>query len=245
MPVVFDAAHALGALADGRPVGGFGDAEVFSLTPTKVLVAGEGGLVATRDAGLAERLRIGRDYGNPGDYDTRFAGLNARMSEFHAAMALESLEMFDDTLARRRATRRALLGPARRRPGRPLAGDRCPSDLSTYKDFTIVGRARVRCSPATMLVAVARRGRHRHAQLLRPSRAPPTGIRTTCEAGELPITEALAANVISLPIYTDLEDDDIMRVVDAIAVTRDHTDALSRMGEVPEMRRHRTSPLPR
>ena len=95
IPVVFDAAHALGAIADGTPVGGFGDAEVFSLTPTKVLVAGEGGLVATRRRGLAKRLRIGRDYGNPGDYDTQFVGLNARMSEFHAAMALQSLEILD------------------------------------------------------------------------------------------------------------------------------------------------------
>ena len=65
-------------------------------------MAGEGGLVATNDAGLAETLRMGRDYGNPGDYDTRFAGLNARMSEFHAAMALESLAQFDESLSRRR-----------------------------------------------------------------------------------------------------------------------------------------------
>jgi dTDP-4-amino-4,6-dideoxygalactose transaminase len=133
VPVVFDAAHALGSLADGRPIGGFGDAEVFSLTPTKVLVAGEGGLVATRDAGLAKSLRIGRDYGNPGDYNTQFVGLNARMSEFHAAMALESLEMFDETLERRRSPRhtRAAVGvPGVRPSGVEL-------DAPTYKDFTI------------------------------------------------------------------------------------------------------------
>ena len=49
--------------ADGR---GFGDAEVFSLSPTKVLVAGEGGLITTNDDLFAERCRIGRDYGQPG-----------------------------------------------------------------------------------------------------------------------------------------------------------------------------------
>ena len=73
-----------------RMVGGFGDAEVFSLSPTKVLIAGEGGIIATNDDSLAERCRYGRDYGNPGDYDTRFVGLNARMSELHAATALAS-----------------------------------------------------------------------------------------------------------------------------------------------------------
>src|SRR4029079_5306232 len=137
VPVVFDAAHALGAIADGRPVGGFGDAEVFSLTPTKVLVAGEGGLVATRDAGLAKRLRMGRDYGNPGDYKTRFAGLNARMSEFHAAMALESLEMLDETLDRRRKLAALYAHLLLEVPGVRLqeVGD---ADESTYKDLTVV-----------------------------------------------------------------------------------------------------------
>ena len=50
VPLIFDAAHALGASLDGVPIGSFGTAEVFSLTPTKPLVAGEGGLVATNDA---------------------------------------------------------------------------------------------------------------------------------------------------------------------------------------------------
>ena len=101
IPLVFDAAHGFGAQSSGTPLGRFGDAEVFSLTPTKPLVAGEGGLVATRRADVAEAVRIGRDYANPGDYDTRFVGLNGRMSEMHAATALASLESFAANQARR------------------------------------------------------------------------------------------------------------------------------------------------
>jgi hypothetical protein len=97
----FDAAHAFGSRRAGTMVGGFGDAEVFSLSPTKVLIAGEGGIIATNDDTLAERCRIGRDYGNPGDYDTRFVGLNARMSELHAATALASFEDLEERIARR------------------------------------------------------------------------------------------------------------------------------------------------
>ena len=114
VPVVFDAAHGFGATRDGRPLGTFGDAEVFSLSPTKPMTSGEGGLVAVRDDALAERVRLGVDYGNPGDYDTRFAGLNARMSELHAAVGLESLVELDDHLATRRRLaddyRKALAG---------------------------------------------------------------------------------------------------------------------------------------
>ncbi len=83
--LVFDAAHGAGSVVSAggrqRPLGGFGAAEVFSLTPTKVLSGAEGGLVTTNDAGLADRLRLARDYGNPGDYDTRFVGLNGRLSQ--------------------------------------------------------------------------------------------------------------------------------------------------------------------
>ena len=63
--------------------------------------AGEGGIIATNDDILAERCRIGRDYGNPGDYDTRFVGLNARMSEMHAATALASFDDLEERIERR------------------------------------------------------------------------------------------------------------------------------------------------
>ena len=74
VPLVFDAAHGLGTMYAGRPVGGFGVAEIFSMSPTKLVVAGEGGIVATNDASLAETVRMGRDYGDPGDYNTAFPG---------------------------------------------------------------------------------------------------------------------------------------------------------------------------
>ena len=82
-------------------MGGFGDAEVFSLSPTKLVIAAEGGIIATNDELLAERCRIGRDYGNPGDYDCLFVGLNARMSELHATVALASFEDLEERIEMR------------------------------------------------------------------------------------------------------------------------------------------------
>ena len=69
LKLVFDAAHGFGSMSNDRPVGQFGDAEVFSLSPTKLLVAGEGGLVTTNDSALAQRIRLGRNYGDLGAYD--------------------------------------------------------------------------------------------------------------------------------------------------------------------------------
>ena len=114
------------SLADGRPIGGFGDAEVFSLTPTKVLVAGEGGLVATSDAGLAKTLRIGRDYGNPGDYNTRFVGLErAHVGVPRGDGARIARDVRRDARPAPQA-RRALHRPARR-ASRASGAKRCPS----------------------------------------------------------------------------------------------------------------------
>ncbi len=136
VPLVFDAAHAFGALHAGVPVGGFGDAEVFSLTPTKPLVAGEGGLVTTTRDDVAYKVRIGRDYANPGDYDTQFVGLNGRMSEMHAATALASLESFEENQSRRFEIVERYRAGLREIPGvhvQSLAA----TDRSTWKDFTI------------------------------------------------------------------------------------------------------------
>ncbi|MGH8977246.1 MAG: aminotransferase class I/II-fold pyridoxal phosphate-dependent enzyme [Acidimicrobiia bacterium] len=219
VPVVFDAAHAFGAGADGQPVGGFGNAEVFSLTPTKVLVAGEGGLVATNDAGLAKTLTIGRDYGNPGDYNTRFAGLNARMSEFHAAMALESLELLDDTLARRRDFAdlySELLDD--------VPGVRCQAvradDVSTFKDFTIVVEPEFGISRDDLVVALLAEGIETRNYFDPPLHRQEAYV--DLESVDLSITDMVAANVTSLPIYPDLREDDVVRVVDAIAAAQHH-----------------------
>src|SRR5260370_29694263 len=95
LKLVFDAAHGFGARFRSVPVGPQGEANVYSLSPTKLLIAGEGGIVATNNDDLAEKIRIGREYGNNGNYDSLFAGINARMSEFNALLGLHSLRLLE------------------------------------------------------------------------------------------------------------------------------------------------------
>ncbi|HYM10810.1 MAG TPA: DegT/DnrJ/EryC1/StrS family aminotransferase, partial [Bryobacterales bacterium] len=134
--LIFDAAHAFGAARDGRPVGGAGDAEVFSLSPTKLLVAGEGGLIATRSRKLAAALRAARNYGDAGDYDCRELGLNARLSEFHAALALACLPLVPRHVERRHRLACVYEQYLGKEPGLTLQEIR-PADRSTRKDFSI------------------------------------------------------------------------------------------------------------
>jgi dTDP-4-amino-4,6-dideoxygalactose transaminase len=112
IPLFFDAAHAFGSRRRGVPVGRFGDAEVFSLSPTKLLVAGEGGLIATDDDELADRVAMLAFHGSTDKRDFRLVGYNSRLDELQAAFLRVFLPRLSEWNRSRReaATRYAELG---------------------------------------------------------------------------------------------------------------------------------------
>jgi perosamine synthetase len=114
--IVEDAAHALGGIRDGRPVGGPGGADVtcFSLHPVKAMTTGEGGVATTEDDELAERLQIFRTHGivrgdatTPGEhdgawwYEMQALGFNYRITDFQCALGLSQLERLESWVQRR------------------------------------------------------------------------------------------------------------------------------------------------
>lgn len=90
--LLFDAAHAFGCTHSGRPIGGFGDAEVLSFHATKFVNGGEGGALVTNDDELARTARLMQNFGFAGYDQVATVGTNGKMSELSAAMALTSLE---------------------------------------------------------------------------------------------------------------------------------------------------------
>jgi len=95
LKLVYDAAHALGTSYAGRPLGSFGDAEVFSFHATKICNTFEGGAIATDDDDLAARVALARNFGFVDVDRVVSLGINAKMSEVNAAMGLVSLESLD------------------------------------------------------------------------------------------------------------------------------------------------------
>jgi dTDP-4-amino-4,6-dideoxygalactose transaminase len=226
VPAVFDAAHALGARHAGEPVGRFGAAEVFSLTPTKPLVAGEGGLVATTVADVAEAVRIGRDYANPGDYDTRFVGLNGRMSELHAAVALASLESFGANQARRFEIVERYLEGLRAVPG--IAVQAVPeSDRSSWKDFTIAVDPEVFGTDRNGLQAVLQAEGVDTRRYFDPPVHAQQAYRRV-RGVDLPVTDRVAGMVLSLPAYPALTDATVDGIVAVVAAAHRAAPALAR-----------------
>lgn len=103
LPLIFDAAHALGCENDGLKIGQFGTAEVFSLHATKIVSSFEGGMVTTNDGELATRLRLLRNFGFTGYDRVEAIGTNAKLSELHAAAGLTTLEMLPALMERNRS----------------------------------------------------------------------------------------------------------------------------------------------
>jgi dTDP-4-amino-4,6-dideoxygalactose transaminase len=104
LKVVEDAAQAHGARYKGRRVGTLGDAAGFSFYPGKNLGAiGDGGAVVTDDTGLADEVRLLRNYGSRVKYHNEAKGFNSRLDELQAALLRVKLPMLDEWNARRRA----------------------------------------------------------------------------------------------------------------------------------------------
>jgi dTDP-4-amino-4,6-dideoxygalactose transaminase len=99
LALVFDAAHAFGATLEQRPLGGCGNAEVFSFHATKLVNAFEGGAVTTNDDDLAAALRAMRNFGFVGYDQVDRLGINAKLTEGAAAMGLTSLESVEEFVA--------------------------------------------------------------------------------------------------------------------------------------------------
>ncbi len=215
--LLFDAAHAFGSQYHGRPVGQFGDAEVFSLSPTKLLVAGEGGLVCTSDATLAHLIRAGRNYGDLGAYDPMLLGLNARMTEFNAAMGLAGLDFVEAKVKRHNEIAARYTAELRDLPGLSFQYV-APEQVSSYKDYS------VHVTPALFGMSRDQLGTALLAENIETKKYfyPPLHQQALFQRfvadrpDSLPVTVSASEGVLSLPIYQSLPDDTVEKVAFAV-----------------------------
>jgi len=99
LKVLYDAAHGLGSSYQGRKIGGFGEAEVFSFHATKFFNTLEGGAITTNSDRVANKIRLLRNFGFYGLDNVVELGTNGKMNEISAAMGLTSLDSIDEFIA--------------------------------------------------------------------------------------------------------------------------------------------------
>jgi perosamine synthetase len=137
IPVLEDAAESHLSLYDGRATGTLGAAGIFSFTPSKPMTTGEGGMIVTDDAEVAERCRRIRNFGDHGKFDWQELGFNFRMPEVMGAIGLAQLAKLPEAVRRRRdiAGRYRLLLSGSELITLPR--ERTPADTN-YQLFTIL-----------------------------------------------------------------------------------------------------------
>jgi dTDP-4-amino-4,6-dideoxygalactose transaminase len=200
IPLMVDAAHGLGSTLAGRQVGSEGFAQVFSMSPTKLVVAGEGGLVATRSRAFAEAIRELREYGNDGHYGCALPGLNGRLPELSAALGRASLARLPEVRQRRVAVAevyRQALGPAE-----GIGFQRIPAGAETnWKEFSItVDPERCGVDRDAVRRGLADRGIDTRAYYSPPCHEMAAYGGYPSASRPLPVSRRLAATSLSLPM---------------------------------------------
>lgn len=211
VPVLEDAAQAHGASYDGKPAGSMGHAAAFSFYPGKNLGAyGEGGAVTTDDANIAARIRMLRDHGQSKKYYHDTVGANSRMDGIQGAVLSTKLKHLTDWNEKRREHaslyRRLLNGHDQI----AIIGERGDGSHVYHlfvarvpnRDETIMklNNAGIGCGIHYPIPV--------HLQKAYASMALP--------AGSYPVSESLAAEVVSLPMYAEMTDQQIGEVVEEL-----------------------------
>lgn len=208
--LLFDAAHAYGASHDGRAIGSFGDAEVFSLSGTKPVTSAEGGLISSQDDEFLEKVGYLRAYGFRQDYNSRFVGLNGKMSELHAALGLLTLSRVEDALVARSALVERYKNALGSLSGLTyqVVGN---GDTSTYKDFALLfpdapSRLRAQTALAEAQVQTKRYFLPCHTM---------DAFRSFVDSA-LPVTQDVYERALCIPLFEDISDPQLSRVIRAI-----------------------------
>ena len=205
--VIEDACQAHGARSDGHRAGSLGDAAAFSFYPSKNLGAlGDGGMLVTNDPGVAETVRVLRDYGQQEKYHHVVRGFNRRLDTIQAAFLRVKLRHLDAWSEARRAHAEAY--------GRLLAG--------TGVELPVTAPGVEHVWHLYVIRAGDRDGLRAHLGKARistgihypiPIHLQPAYADLGYGRGSFPVAEAAAAEMLSLPMYAELTDEAIERVV--------------------------------
>ena len=214
--IVEDAAQAIGSTYKGRSVGTIGTYGCFSFFPSKNLGgAGDGGLVTTEDATLAERLRVVRVHGSKKKYHHDVLGTNSRLDALQAAILRAKLAHLEAWTAAReeRADRYrqmfavAQLGDSVVVPEAPCMGSR-----HVYNQFTIRCRQRDELRESLRVAGIPTEIYYPVPLHLQPAFA-----YLSYRRGDFPVAEQASNEALSLPVFPELTESQQQSVVDAIA----------------------------
>ena len=207
--IIEDACQAHGAKFNGQSVGSFGTA-CFSFYPTKNITTGEGGMITTNDANIAEKARLVRDHGSPVRYQHESLGYNLRMNDMQAAIGLTQLPKLDQWNKKRQENAAYLTQELSKVEGVVPPAIR-ENAVHVFHQYTI------RIPDRDDAVEKMREkgvgvGVHYPTPIHQQPYYQKLGY-----SDSLPQSEAASREVLSLPVHPSLSQDDLDQIVEAVA----------------------------
>ncbi len=204
--VIEDCAQAMGARWQNRHVGTVGDCGCFSFYPTKNLGAcGDGGMIVTRDAALAKKMRALREYGWETRYVSESAGWNSRLDAMQAAILRAKIPHLAHEIERRRHIAQQYTAALHDRPIHAPAAD--DADLFAAPHLYVVTTPQ----RDVLQAHLALRGIATAIHYPIPIHQQPA-YRHLAPAGGLHVTERIAKNILTLPLFPELPDADVAHI---------------------------------
>ncbi len=214
LKVIYDSAHAFGSKYKNKPVAHFGDASIFSLTPTKVLTTGEGGLIVSKNKSFVKTLILGRNNGDSFNRQEEFLGLTARMPEISAILGIEGLKILAKSIKNRlklvNLYKKQLSGVS------GISFQKVePSSFSVYKDLVIlIDKEKFGISRGQLLKELNKKNIESKIYFY-----PPLHKKTVYKKyskSSLPVTDFVSSHIISLPLYSHMPESYVLKVCSAI-----------------------------
>lgn len=213
--LVEDTAQSLGATIDGRGAGSFG-LGTFSLYATKNLTTGEGGMITTNDAGLADRLRVLRNQGMRQRYQYEVAGHNYRLTDLQAAVGVAQVAGYGATVKRRQDNAARLSAGLADVPGLVVPRE-LPGRSHVWHQYTVLVTEDCPIDRDELIARLTERGIGCGVYYPKTVydydcyRAHPRVV-----ADPAPVTDRVVRQCVSLPVHQHLTDADVDQVVEAV-----------------------------
>jgi perosamine synthetase len=223
--LVADACHALGGAYKNRPVGSLADMSVFSFHPVKHITTGEGGMVTTDDPVLAERMRIFRNHGITADhaqrrregtwfYEMVDLGYNYRITDLQCALGLSQLSRLKSWIARRQMIAQRYDTALADLNGLEPLGRQARVSHAYHLYVIRVNRDSCRLNRAEVFTLFREQGIGVNVHYIPVHLHPYYRNRFGYGPGDCPVAEAAYEELISLPMFAAMSDDDVERVIE-------------------------------
>lgn len=209
LKIIEDCAQSFGAHIDGRQTGSFGDAGAFSFFPSKNLGCyGDGGLVTTNSDKMAEVIRVLRNHGSTRQYHHTMIGYNSRLDELQAVILRAKLKHIDDYNANRRRVAQSYASM--------LADTEVQTPFEDGTGYHVFHQYTCLHPQRDKIMATLREAGIACAIYYPVPLHQQEVFAADCNGQVLPVTEMVASNCFSLPVYPELEEEKIVLITDTI-----------------------------